>query len=122
MPERNIEKEGTKVYKRDILSQINADAGLPFDMIRAVYDSLWDVIFERLANGDTVVLNGIGVFSMKSHKGHKSYFKEVKEASEGRAESDGHLDNYYTLKFSPANVIKKRLRKEIEERMSMDEL
>ena len=77
--------------KTDLTFPVSAD-----DM----YDLFMEVLTDEIFEGNVIALRGFGVFELRLHRGHKTYFNDSKD----------HIDDYVMLKFAASNVINQRLR------------
>jgi len=95
-----------KLHKREFLNRVSASTGLPVDMVRAVYESIWDELKRSILEGYEISFTGIGTFMLKKYGGRPSSFKKNQSA----------VSDYYVLKFSASDVINQYFRRAMRER------
>ena len=91
-----------KVNKSQFLQSVSKSTGYPVKDLKAVFAAMEDEMVTVLLNGDELSLTGLGVFSLKSHKGHPVQFE-----AKGKKVKD-----YAVLKFTPSSVFMSRIRKD----------
>lgn len=98
-----------RIAKRKFLSLVAQRTGVPMGVVDQIYEASLEELIEITASGDSVMLNEFGKFYPHLHKGHAVQFGE------------GHIDDYYVLKFSATRDINRqltRLSKASEETLS----
>ncbi|MFK0179681.1 HU family DNA-binding protein [Streptomyces xanthochromogenes] len=92
-----METTNPRVTKRQFISRVATNSGLPVRVVNRVYESLLGELTSAVNCGEKVVLTSFGRFYRQDHKGHKVRFgKDV-------------IDDYAVLKFSASSTFNRRL-------------
>lgn len=78
----------------------DGDAKACLEVVHMVYEMFEDELVKAVARGEKVSLTGFGAYFMKAHKGHPVQFGSV----------DSRVEDYKVFRFSPSNVLNRRLR------------
>lgn len=89
-----------KVNRSEYLTRVSKRTGIDRKIVLTVYDGLIDELVEIMQNNQQLLLTGFGNFYVQKHKGHPVQFSGGKDI----------VSDYNVLKFSPSNIMKKRVR------------
>ena len=107
MPVRNTQPPAT-LTKRDIVTTISRESGLPQHQVFQVVQQTLDIICDSLANGQNVELRNFGVFEVrltKSRIGRNPHQPQKSVVIPSRA----------TVKFKAGNIMRQRVLLRTEE-------
>jgi len=94
---------GKRVNRSEVFHDVSEKTGFTPAEIRTMYSALVDSIIEHSLRGDTVIMNGFGVFYVQKHKGHPISFRSMN--------GEDVLEDYLVFKFSASHSMNERLRK-----------
>lgn len=89
-----------KVNRAEYLARVSKRTGIRKDTVISVYTGLIDELVEIMQDDCQLLLTGFGSFYLQKHKGHPVQFSGGTDT----------VDDYDVLKFSPSNIVTKRLR------------
>lgn len=95
-----VETAGKKVNRAEFLARVSRRTDVRKDVVISVYNGFVDELVDVMQNGSQLLLTGFGSFYLQTHKGHPVQFS-------GGSETVGDYD---VLKFSPSNIVTKRVR------------
>lgn len=92
--------QSTALIKRSFIAAYRDKLNCSFRDAEKAYDAFIETITEELITGNSVRLSGLGVLSLKSHKGHKVRFSDPNAA----------IDDYIKLKFTASEIINREIK------------
>lgn len=95
---KNDNKE--KMNRSEFLARVAKRTGYSRRMIVEVYDAMVDEFVAAMRDKKQLLLTGFGTYFVQQHKGHPVQFSGGNEM----------VEDYDVLKFSPSNILKRRVR------------
>lgn len=89
-----------KMNRSEFLSRVAKRLGRNRQDVVEVYDAMLEEFVDAMRMDKQLLLTGFGNYYMQTHKGHPVQF----------AGGNDVVGDYDVLKFSPSNVLKKRVR------------
>lgn len=89
-----------KMNRSEYLRRVAKRTGYSRAVVVEIYDAMVDEFVDVMQEGKQLLLTGFGNYYMQTHKGHPVQF----------AGGSDVVEDYDVLKFSPSNVLKKRVR------------
>jgi len=90
-----------RVHKREFIRALSRESYMPYHLAERMYEAFLKVLLDHIQNGDTVVLQGFGNFSWRTHRGRKIAW--MTEGDTGEPQVTGE---YKTILFSPSRELK----------------
>ncbi len=94
-----------KITKRQFIAKISKKGKCKYREASEIYKLFLDTLTDEILAGNQVVLNGFGVFELKSHRGHEVRFSEKT-----------NCDEYYVLGFRASKSLKAAINKRRSDR------
>lgn len=93
-----------KISRNRFLALAAKDSGIDVEVLSKSFDAIENRLYKDLASGKRVTLTGFGAFYLQKHKGHPVQF-----------EDNSKMPDYVLMKFSTADVMNRRFRKDYED-------
>lgn len=102
MAKSNVAVAG-KVNRAEFLARVSKRTGVRREVVVAVYGGIVDELVDVMQGGSQLLLTGFGSFYLQRHKGHPVQFSGGSDM----------VSDYDVLKFSPSNIMTKRVRTDV---------
>lgn len=91
-----------RMSRQQFINEVAEKNGVTSDSLMSAYNMIFEGIYDAVKTGRVLCLNGFGNFYLQKHKGHKMRFS-----------GDTVSGDYIVFKFSAANTLNQKFRKEL---------